>query len=72
MFTVMPTFMGTPVLTPEKIDTIKEWLRSALADSDKAEGEDAAYYEGSADAFESVLRLLHDNGIDVLVGEEKS
>ena len=61
MATTTPTtFEGEPTLTPEYVATITEWYHSSLGDSDKAaDGEDASYYSGLADAFENVLILLH-------------
>ena len=57
---IVPTFEGTPTLDAEKVNTIKEWLASAMGDEDKAdEVENAVYYEGNADALRCVLELLY-------------
>ena len=58
--TIPTEFVGVPEVTKERLDIIKEWYRSTLADSDKADtAEDESWYIGQALAFESALRLLH-------------
>lgn len=54
-------FTGTPTLDDDKIAHFKRWYEVALGDCDKAgDVNDAAYYQGVAEAFESVLALLFD------------
>ncbi len=66
MSTTIPTeFVGTPTLTPEKVETFKEWYRSNLWDADKADEEDALLeYTVGYEVMEGVLRLLHDMPLD--------
>lgn len=60
MATTIPVeFTGHATCDTDKIDTIREWYLTNLADSDKAaEGYDLGWYGGQAAAFEDVLRLL--------------
>jgi hypothetical protein len=62
MSTTIPTeFTGTATLTPEKLETIKEWYRSNLGDADKADTVmDELEYSVAAAVAEGILRLLHD------------
>jgi hypothetical protein len=62
MSTTIPTeFTGTATLTPEKLETIKEWYRRDLGDSDKAETEsEMIEYAVAAAVEESILKLLYD------------
>jgi hypothetical protein len=60
MATTTPkSFEGEPDLTPEKVAVITEWYHIRLADSDKADHDDALYWSGCADALADVLGLLH-------------
>ncbi|HEY5787522.1 MAG TPA: hypothetical protein VIT65_22380 [Microlunatus sp.] len=62
MSTTIPTeFTGTPTLTPEKVETLKDWYRTDLGDADKADETDLwIEYAVAAETMEAVLRLLHD------------
>lgn len=65
MATTIPTRFAdgpTPLRSmPWKPLVIEEWYKTTLGDSDKASDiEDAAYWQGMADAFEAVLALLYD------------
>jgi len=57
--TTPQTFEGEPVLTPDKVAAITDWYHMRLADSDKADHDDALYWQGCADALADVLALLH-------------
>lgn len=60
--TDVPQFEGTATLDDDKVNAIKEWLASAMGDSDKAdEVENVCYYDGTADGLRSVLELLYDD-----------
>lgn len=59
--TFVPQFEGTPTLTEEKVETIKEWFAIAMGDADKADDtDDLTYYQSYAEAYEIVLKLLYD------------
>lgn len=53
-------FDGTPTLTLEKVENIKDWYKLLLGDADKAtDADDHSYYQGGVDMAVSVLKLLH-------------
>lgn len=58
--TIVPTFEGTPTLTPKIVANLKESLKIAMGDEDKADDSDnASFYEGQALAYLWTLNLLY-------------
>lgn len=66
MSTTIPTeFTGTPTLTPEKVEILKDWYTTNLWDADKADEEETLLeYTVAYEVMEGVLRLLHDMPLD--------